>query len=130
MKKLLPLAALAAFLSAGCTSLTARDAEPSGSELFARHCAGCHGDDGEGGGPTAAAMQITPPNLRTLRMRNAGEFPTDSVTAYVDGRRAPAAHMTRQMPVWGNVFARTEGRTAATARVEAVVAFIERLQYR
>jgi mono/diheme cytochrome c family protein len=130
MNKLLPFAALAAFASVGCSSQAARDSEPSGSELFARHCQGCHGHDGEGGGPTAAAMQITPPNLRTLRMRNGGTFPRDEVTAYIDGRRTPMAHMMRQMPVWGDVFQQSGGRASATARIDAIVAFIERLQYR
>jgi mono/diheme cytochrome c family protein len=130
MLKLLALGALAALLSSGCTSHAARDSDTSGAELFARNCAGCHGHDGEGGGPTAVAIGITPPNLRTLRMRNGGQFPADAVTAYVDGRRAPAAHMTRQMPVWGSVFQESEGRAAATERIDAIVAFIERLQYR
>ena len=71
--------------------------------LFATHCASCHGDDGEGGGPVAAVMTITVPNLRTLSMRNGGVFPADAVAAYIDGREQRAAHGSRTMPIWGDV---------------------------
>jgi cytochrome c oxidase cbb3-type subunit 2 len=38
----------------------ARDAK----QLYARHCASCHGADGTGGGPLAAQIPMPPPNLR------------------------------------------------------------------
>jgi len=107
--------------------------EPSGTALFATHCASCHGDNGEGGGPVAAVMTITVPNLRTLSMRNGGAFPADEVAAYVDGREQRAAHGSRTMPIWGDVLQGENpaaGGTSARARIAALVAFIERLQYR
>lgn len=38
----------------------------SGRELFARHCAVCHGQDGKGDGPAAAAMDPRPANFLEL----------------------------------------------------------------
>ena len=109
-------------------------AEPkSGAELYANHCAACHGAEGEGGGPVAAVMQVTVPNLRTLRMRNRGVFPADAIAAYVDGREIKASHGDRQMPIWGDVFRAEQpagGDAAVRARIAAIVAFIEALQYR
>jgi mono/diheme cytochrome c family protein len=102
-----------------------------GAELYATHCAGCHGVDGEGGGPLAAATATTVPNLRSLKLRNGGVFPADAVTAYIDGRATPAAHVSRQMPVWGDVFEgvdRSEKELAA-GRIGALVGFIAALQY-
>jgi mono/diheme cytochrome c family protein len=107
--------------------------EPTGAEMFATHCASCHGDDGEGGGPVAAVMAITVPNLRTLSMRSGGAFPADAIAAYIDGREQRAAHGTRTMPIWGDVLQdkkATDGATSTRSRIAALVAFIQRLQYR
>jgi mono/diheme cytochrome c family protein len=104
-----------------------------GARLFFNHCAACHGDDGEGGGPVAAAMRVAVPNLRTLAMRNDGVFPAEAVRAYIDGRESIAAHGDRQMPVWGDVFRGPEGGTAERTvrrRIAALVELIETLQYR
>jgi mono/diheme cytochrome c family protein len=107
--------------------------EQSGVQLFMTHCASCHGAEGEGGGPVAAVMAITVPNLRTLAMRNGGAFPADAVASYIDGRDQRAAHGSRTMPIWGD-FLRTDdapdAELAVRTRIAALVAFIERQQYR
>jgi mono/diheme cytochrome c family protein len=113
-------------------STPALAADDTGARLYFNHCAACHGDDGEGTGPVAASMRVSVPNLRSLAQRNGGVFPTDAVTAYVDGRTAPAAHGDRQMPVWGDVFRGAEQGTAKRTvrrRIAAVVEFISTLQY-
>jgi mono/diheme cytochrome c family protein len=107
--------------------------EPDGAALFAVHCASCHGVDGEGGGPVAAVMTITVPNLRTLSPRSRGEYPSDAIAAYIDGREQRAAHGSRTMPVWGDFLRPGDGPDAEEVvrrRIAALVAFIERLQYR
>ena len=130
MSKLLASAIALSFVLAGCS------AEPdraSGADLYVNYCASCHGLQGEGDGPVAAVMQVNVPNLRTLAMRSDGEFPTDAVTAYVDGRQSPSSHGDRRMPIWGNVFQWNEGADSedlARRRIEAVVEFIGELQYR
>jgi len=104
-----------------------------GARLFFNHCAACHGDAAEGGGPVAAAMRVTVPNLRTLATRNDGAFPAEAVRAYIDGRESVAAHGDRQMPVWGDVFRGPEQGTSERTvrrRIDALVDFIETLQYR
>jgi mono/diheme cytochrome c family protein len=105
---------------------------PKGAELYLNHCAACHGADAEGGGPVAAVMQTTVPNLRTLAQRNGGTFPTDAVTAYIDGRDVKAAHGDRQMPIWGDVFRGPEPGTAERTvreRIAALVDFLKGIQY-
>jgi mono/diheme cytochrome c family protein len=104
-----------------------------GARLYFNHCAACHGEEFEGGGPVAAALRVTMPNLRSLAMRSDGVFPTDAVRAYIDGREAPAAHGDRQMPIWGDVFRGAEQGTAertARRRIAALVELIESIQYR
>jgi mono/diheme cytochrome c family protein len=113
-------------------STAALAAEDTGARLYFNHCAACHGDDGEGTGPVAASMRVTVPNLRALAQRNGGVFPEETVTAYVDGRTAAAAHGDRQMPIWGDVFRGVEQGTSQRTvrrRIAAVVGFIAMLQY-
>jgi hypothetical protein len=86
----------------------------------------------EGDGPTAATLRASVPNLRTLSERNGGTFPTDAVASYIDGRTFPAAHGTREMPVWGPVFSVTQelvrGAESPEQRIAGVVAFLRELQ--
>lgn len=127
------MTAVLASLLAACAQ--SQDAAFDGAELFASHCAACHGVLGEGDGPVAGVMQITVPNLRTLSQRNGGDFPADSVRAFIDGRNLPASHGDRYMPIWGNVFRWPDGQSdgeaerLAQARIDALVAYLEKIQY-
>lgn len=87
----------------GCTHL---DSEPNGRgrQLYVNHCASCHGADGSGNGPAAAALKVKPANLARIAFREGGEFPFIGVAKHIDGRQALAAHGSRDMPVWGKVF--------------------------
>jgi len=108
-------------------------AQTDGATLFARHCASCHGALGEGDGPVATVMQVTVPNLRTLRARSNGTFPREAVMRYIDGRDLPAAHGERLMPVWGDTFAGTgddadANEAQARAAIAAITDFVAELQ--
>jgi mono/diheme cytochrome c family protein len=76
-----------------------------GRDAFATHCAACHGSDARGSGPAAAALRTPPADLTRIAARRGGDFPADEIAAWIDGRLAPAAHGTREMPVWGYRFA-------------------------
>jgi mono/diheme cytochrome c family protein len=131
MKRALLILAAAAF--AGCES----NSEPtaSGEDLYANNCSSCHGPLGEGDGPVADVMRVSMPNLRGLGMRNNGVYPADAVRAYIDGRELPAAHGDRYMPIWGNVFGWGQDDDAdteadITRRIDALVEYVEQIQYR
>jgi mono/diheme cytochrome c family protein len=124
---------VAALAFAACSA----SQEPSveGAELYANYCSACHGALGEGDGPVAAVMQVNVPNLRTLASRANGEFPRESVRAFIDGRNLPVSHGDRRMPIWGNVFQWEEGNTAqseaaANRRINAIVDYLEQIQYK
>ena len=72
-----------------------------GAEEFARYCAACHGADARGDGPAAGALRTPPADLTRIAARRAGDFPADEIAAWIDGRLAPPAHGTREMPIWG-----------------------------
>src|SRR5205085_2315129 len=85
----------------------AAPAARDGAALFKTYCAACHGEAATGAGPAAIAMKVAPPNLTKIAARNGGKFPDERVRQIVLGK-GPAAHGERNMPVWGDVFARKE----------------------
>jgi mono/diheme cytochrome c family protein len=75
--------------------------QQAGQQYYIEYCASCHGTDGRGAGPVAAALTIRPPDLSKMAARRNGQYPFDELASYIDGRKAVAAHGSREMPVWG-----------------------------
>jgi mono/diheme cytochrome c family protein len=98
-----------------------------GEKLFTRYCATCHGADGTGKGPVAAAMKTGPPDLTAIQLPG-GKFPTDRIATIIDGEKAVTAHGTRQMPVWGTILRKTEGDLQKQADIYSLVKYIESIQ--
>ncbi len=69
-----------------------------GAEVYTRHCAACHGDDGRGEGPLAAGLSRWPPTLVSplLARRADGEL----FWHIVDGMRDARGQTT--MPAFGD----------------------------
>ena len=104
---------------------------PSGEYLFRTHCASCHGVNAKGDGPLADSMRQRPTDLTEIARRNKGVFPSDEIGRIIDGRTAVKGH-GGTMPVWGDVFNRTEGATSAVVRrrIETLVRYLQGLQAR
>jgi mono/diheme cytochrome c family protein len=102
----------------------------SGRQLFIQYCAPCHGRDGTGSGPAAAALTVRPTNLTRLSSANKGRFPLERVRAFVGmGSPDSPAHGTREMPVWGPVFrALDSSDKEADARIDRVVRYVRSMQ--
>jgi mono/diheme cytochrome c family protein len=76
----------------------------SGTEMYKTYCAVCHGVDGQGNGPAAEALKVPPTDLTTLAAKNGGKYPAMKVSAILRGENLLAAHGTKEMPIWGNLF--------------------------
>ncbi len=76
----------------------------SGRDSFQRYCTSCHGSEGRGDGPLAAALVTKPPDLTLISQRRGGTFPLEDLAKLIDGRELPKAHGTREMPIWGKQF--------------------------
>jgi mono/diheme cytochrome c family protein len=73
----------------------------AGRDYYVRYCSSCHGFDAKGDGPVAPALRTAPTDLTRIAERHKGEFPMDEIAKLIDGRDLPAAHGSREMPVWG-----------------------------
>ncbi len=121
---------LAGLLLAGRADAQSTSAT-TGDYLFRTYCAACHGTSARGDGPLADSMRRRPANLTEIAKRNNGVFPTEQVLKMVDGRQPIKGHGGPDMPVWGDVFARSvDGGDPAIvqARITALVAYLEGIQ--
>jgi mono/diheme cytochrome c family protein len=80
----------------------AQDVE-RGAQLYADHCAVCHGTGLLGDGPMAEVLLIPPANLREIERTNGGYFPRVGIAGHIDGRDPLMSH-GGDMPVYGRIF--------------------------
>jgi mono/diheme cytochrome c family protein len=100
-----------------------------GPDLFRFHCATCHGRDGKGNGPAAAALKVPPTDLTVLARDQHGVFPTREVEMTIRGGRTGTVHGSDEMPVWGPIFFALDPSDARVkARIAALVAHIASIQ--
>jgi mono/diheme cytochrome c family protein len=95
--------------------------------MFQTYCAVCHGKDGKGGGPAASALTKAPADLTRIAARNGGTFPEVRVKRYIEGADEVAAHGTRDMPMWGDLF-KSLSRDTALIRVQGLSDYLKSLQ--
>ena len=50
----------------------------------------------------AEILVVKPPDLTTIRKRNNGEFPAQSIYRIIDGRNEIRPHGSKDMPIWGD----------------------------
>jgi mono/diheme cytochrome c family protein len=100
-----------------------------GPDLYAEYCAVCHGKDGKGGGPAAAALKKEPADLTQLARKNGGKFDELRVLGVITGSDVVASHGSRDMPIWGNVFASmTTNEGLRKIRINALVQHVATMQ--
>ena len=95
--------------------------------MFETYCAVCHGKDGKGSGPAASALKQAPADLTKISARNNGTYPEVRVKRFIEGLDTVAAHGTRDMPMWGDVF-RALNRDTALIRIQALADLIKGMQ--
>jgi mono/diheme cytochrome c family protein len=101
----------------------------NGAEIFRNYCATCHGVDGSGDGPAAAALKIKPPELSTIARRNGGTFPTARILSFIAGDKVLVAHGSGEMPIWGPIFHKIENdQDLGYVRLQNVTEYLNSIQ--
>jgi mono/diheme cytochrome c family protein len=101
----------------------------SGPSDFQTYCTSCHGTEGKGDGPIAKSLPKRPPDLTRISARHDAVFPKDQVFKTIEGKSG--AHTNVDMPVWADVFAKSEaslGVDAAAMRIRALVDYLGMIQ--
>lgn len=96
--------------------------------MFQTYCAACHGKEGKGDGPAATALKKAPADLTKLSARNGGQFPENRVSRYIQGLDQLAAHGSRDMPVWGDLFKALGSSGTVAIRVANLTDYVKSLQ--
>jgi mono/diheme cytochrome c family protein len=102
----------------------------SGKDMYIAYCASCHGKDGMGNGPAAAALKTQPTDLTILAVKNGGKFPDSHIAGIIKGDKLTTAHGNKEMPVWGPVFF-TLGRhdeAQEQLRIHNLTTYLESIQ--
>ncbi len=100
-----------------------------GRELYTSYCAVCHGKEGKGDGPAAAALKKMPADLTRLAAAEGGKYPVYRVRQSIIGGASVTAHGTSEMPVWGPIFDSVgSNKSLGELRVANLVKFIEDMQ--
>jgi mono/diheme cytochrome c family protein len=101
----------------------------SGKEMFAAYCAACHGPNGRGDGPAAAALKKQPPDLTRLASTNGGKYPELQVIQTLSAREVQS-HGSQEMPVWGVLLKSVSKRDneVVRMRVQNLASYIKTLQ--
>ena len=136
LRFMLHFAALVSFFAAASFAQTQVKKTPvqmtsaaSGSEMYAAYCAACHGKDGKGDGPAAAALKTPPSDLTQLAKNNNGKFPADHIANDLRGG-VSGAHGSVDMPVWGPLFSSMSSHddSVVQMRISNLVRYLESLQ--
>jgi mono/diheme cytochrome c family protein len=118
-------------VTTGSAARSQNNSQPgiSGSLLFTRYCATCHGQSATGDGPLSANLRKRPANLTLLARSNGGVYSKEMVARIIDGRKPLGGHGGGDMPAWGDAFARSaEDSDNIAGRISALVDYLETIQ--
>lgn len=102
----------------------------SGAEMYTNYCAVCHGLNGKGAGPAAAALKAALPDLSLMAQKNGGKFPADHVASSLKFGTDISAHGSAAMPIWGPLFKSLNKTSEAEVqlRIANLTKYLESLQ--
>lgn len=107
-----------------------KTAPMDGKAMYMNYCAPCHGVNGKGNGPVAAALKQQPVDLTVMARNNAGKFPSMHLEAVLQGGSTIPSHGTREMPIWGPIFGTMDQGSAQekTIRINNLTAYLRTIQ--
>ena len=68
----------------------------NGKQMYVNYCAPCHGVEGKGNGPAAAALKKQPTDLAVLSRNDGGKFPSTHIVSVLQFGAANPSHGSRK----------------------------------
>ena len=102
----------------------------SGADLYKQLCAGCHGSDGKGVGPTSPYCSVPPTDLTLLAKKNRGTFPDQKVTQILRYGTEKPHQSTTYVPVWKPLLSTIHGESAELTekRITSITEYLKSIQ--
>jgi hypothetical protein len=104
----------------------------SGKQMYVNYCAPCHGVDGRGSGPVAAALKKQPTDLALLSKNNRGKFPSFRIMSVLQFGAESPSHGTAEMPVWGPMLGKLDSTSPESnitvLRINNLTQYVQSLQ--
>ncbi len=107
-----------------------RTSPSDGKQMYNSYCAPCHGADGRGHGPAAAALKAQPTDLTLLARTNHGKYPDAHVISVLNFGPEIRAHGSAEMPMWGTILGKINpvNPQERNLRVSNLSRYLEHLQ--
>ena len=104
----------------------------NGKQMYVNYCAPCHGVEGKGNGPAAAALKKQPTDLAVLSRNHGGKFPSTHIMSVLEFGAANSSHGTAEMPVWGPMLGKMDTTIAEpnvrVLRISNLSQYVQSLQ--
>ena len=104
----------------------------NGKQMYVNYCAPCHGVEGKGNGPAAAALKTQPTDLAALSRNHGGKFPSTHIASVLEFGAANPSHGRAEMPVWGpmlgSVDTATNDANVRALRISNLSRYLQTLQ--
>ncbi len=102
----------------------------SGADLYKQLCAGCHGADAKGVGPTSPYCSVPPTDLTLLTKKNHGAFPEQKVTQILRYGTEKPNQSTTYMPVWKPLLSTIHGESSELTekRITSLTEYLKSIQ--
>jgi hypothetical protein len=100
-----------------------------GKEMFGAYCPSCHGLDGKGNGPAAAALEIAADGPDSIGEKERRQYPSRLVVSAIkDG--TSNTHGSKDMPIWGPILESVSpnGGPVVQQRLTNLTVYVESLQ--
>lgn len=109
-----------------------RELIAEGGVSYNLYCQSCHGPLAKGDGSVAELLKLAPADLTIISASRDGEFPTEEIYKIIDGRKDVRAHGS-DMPLWGDVFKRTEetdDEAVIQRKIDGLLVYLKAIQER
>ena len=90
----------------------------------------CH-PRAKGDGTLSKSVRKRPADPTQLAKKNQAHFPIETIAKLIDGRSGEEAHFKADVPIWGDVFSKSQINTSrgdVKVRIDVLMKYLETIQ--